>query len=153
MYNAVLVVLWAGASFILYKIVAYILTEIHYRKQAKIFGCQPPYQFKLWDFQGIRNAQWVLAADKRMAIPDYLKARVDNACADEGRSIWTFGMKLLGAPSIFTNDPKNVQAVLATQFKDFGMGVRRNGNFSALLGQGIVRSCCRLLAAISLLQY
>ncbi|KAF3004898.1 hypothetical protein E8E13_006449 [Curvularia kusanoi] len=137
MHNTVLLALWAGASFIVYRIVAYILTELHYRKQAKIHGCQPPHQFKLFDFMGIRNASRMIAADKKAAIPDYLKGRVDNYCAEEGRNAWTFSMNVLGAPSIFTNDPKNVQAVLATQFKEFGLGERRNANFSQLLGQGI----------------
>ncbi|KAJ4987300.1 cytochrome P450 [Stagonosporopsis vannaccii] len=137
MHNSILLALWAGGSFILYKIVAYILAEIHYRKEAKRLGCEPPYKFKLFDIQGVRNVSRMIAADKRAAIPDYLKGRVDNACAEERKSVTTFGMKVLGAPSIFTVDPKNVQAVLATQFKDFGLGERRNGNFSPLLGQGI----------------
>jgi hypothetical protein len=39
---------------------------------------------------------------------------------------------------IFTVDPKNVQTILATQFKDFGLGDARNNNFKPLLGHGIV---------------
>lgn len=137
MHNIVLLALWTGGSFILYKIVAYILTELHYRKEAKRLGCEPPYRFKLLDVQGIRNVMRIIAADKKSAVPQYIKNRVDNACAEEGKTITTFGMKVLGSPSVFTTDPKNVQAILATQFKDFGLGKRRNGNFSPLLGYGI----------------
>ena len=47
---------------------------------------------------------------------------------------------IFGSPTTFTIDPKNIQAVLATQFKDFGLGDMRNGNFNPLLGHGIVSS-------------
>jgi len=36
-----------------------------------------------------------------------------------------------------TVDPKNIQAVLATQFHDFSLGQTRRGNFFPLLGNGI----------------
>ncbi|KAH6637436.1 cytochrome P450 52A12 [Boeremia exigua] len=137
MHKTILLALWAGGSFILYKIVAYVLTELHHRREAKRLGCEPAFQFRLLDIQGIRNVWRMIAADKRFAVPEYLKGRVDNACAEEGKSITTFAMKVMGAKSIFTVNPKNVQAVLATQFKDFGLGERRNGNFSPLLGHGI----------------
>lgn len=150
MHNSILLALWAGASFILYKIVAYVLTEIHYRKETKRLGCGPPHYFKLLDIQGVRNAWRMIAADKRAAIPDYIRSRVDNTCAEEGKYVTTFGMKVLGAPSIFTVDPKNVQAVLATQFKDFGLGERRNSNFAPLLGQGIVSVSCSYYLILSL---
>lgn len=139
MYNAVLVALWAGASFVLYKVVAYILTELHYRKEAKRLGCEPAYSWKFLDFQGIRNVLKILAADKQSRIPDYFKGRVDDACAEEGRTITAFAVTMMGSHTIFTTNPKNVQAVLATQFKDFGLGERRNVVFSELLGHGIVR--------------
>ena len=138
MHNTILLALWAGASFVIYKIVAYLLTERFHRNEAKRLGCEPAYQFKFFDVQGIRNASRLIAAEKRFEIPQHLKNQVDNACAEEGKYITTFDQKLLGTRAIFTNHPKNVQAVLATQFKDFGLGVRRNGNFSTLLGQGIV---------------
>lgn len=137
MHNSILLAIWAGASFVLYKVVAYILTERYYRNEAKRLGCEPARDFKLLDFQGIRNVSRMIAADKKYDIPEYIKGRVDSACADEGKNVTTFDQKILGVRSMFTTDPKNVQAVLATQFKDFGLGEKRNVNFSALLGQGI----------------
>lgn len=139
MHNAAALALWAGASFVLYKVVAYILTELHYRKEAKRLGCEPAYRFKPFDFQGIRNVYNLISADKEARVPQYFKGRVDRACAEEGKIITTYAMEVLGAPSIFTLNPKNVQAVLATQFKDFGLGERRTAIFSPLLGHGIVR--------------
>ncbi|KZM22613.1 uncharacterized protein EKO05_0009710 [Ascochyta rabiei] len=137
MHNSILLVLWAGVSFVLYKLIAVVLTERHHRNAAARLGCEPAHQSKIFDFQGIRNVSRMIAADKQSRFPDYLKARVDTACAEEGKTITTFYQKVLGTRSAFTVDPKNIQAVLATQFKDFGLGERRNGNFSPLLGQGI----------------
>lgn len=138
MHNSILLALWAGVSFILYKIAAHFISERHHRNAAKRLGCEPAYQFNEFDIQGIRNVSRIIAADKKFRVPDYLKIRVDLACATEGKNITTIDQKVLGMRSTFTVDPKNVQAVLATQFKDFGLGERRNGNFSPLLGQGIV---------------
>lgn len=139
MHNYILLTLWAGGSFLVYKLVAFFIAEIHHRNAAKRLGCEAAYQHRQLDFQGIRNVSRIIAADKKSRVPDYLKERVDIACAEEGKTITTFDQKILGTRSTFTIDPKNVQAVLATQFKDFGLGERRNGNFSPLLGQGIVR--------------
>lgn len=38
----------------------------------------------------------------------------------------------------FTSDPKNVQAILATQFQDFDLGPVRNTIMGEVLGSGIV---------------
>jgi hypothetical protein len=138
MHNTILLALWASVSFVLYKVIASILTERHHRNAAKKLGCEPAHQFKGFDIQGIRNVMRIIKADKESRVPDFLKARVDDACALEGKNITTFDQNLLGARGFFTIDPKNVQAVLATQFKDFGLGERRNGNFAPLLGHGIV---------------
>lgn len=138
MHNSILLALWAGVSFVLYKLVAAFLTERHHRSAAQKLGCEPAHRFRLLDFQGIRGVTRILKADKESRVPDYLKARIDTACAEEGKNVTTFALKILGSRGIFTIEPKNVQAILATQFKDFGLGERRNGNFSPLLGHGIV---------------
>lgn len=49
-----------------------------------------------------------------------------------------YPQQVFGSPMTFTIEPKNVQTLLATQFKDFGLGEWRNGNFNPLLGHGIV---------------
>ncbi|MCJ1248128.1 hypothetical protein MMC30_005343 [Trapelia coarctata] len=48
----------------------------------------------------------------------------------------TFEQVLLGTRGIDTIDPKNLEAVLSTQFDEFGLGARSD-NFRALLGHGI----------------
>lgn len=39
----------------------------------------------------------------------------------------------------FTSDPKNIQAILATQFQDFDLGAVRAKIMGEVLGDGIVR--------------
>ncbi len=48
----------------------------------------------------------------------------------------TYQWKFLGWRALMTRDPKNIQAMLATGFGDFQMGVR-NYNFRPGLGRGI----------------
>jgi hypothetical protein len=65
----------------------------------------------------------------------------------EGRKCTTFQVCFPpGLLHFFTFDPRNLQAVLATQFKDFQIPSSRLAGFRQLLGQGIVSdSCCGLL--------
>jgi hypothetical protein len=56
----------------------------------------------------------------------------------ENRYVSTFILRNLGRDNLFTADPKNIQALLATQFKDFGLGPARHANLHQLLGTGIV---------------
>jgi hypothetical protein len=53
-------------------------------------------------------------------------------------STWT--QYFLGADTIVTVDPKNIQAILATQFNDFALGKARRRNFLPMLGNGIFTS-------------
>lgn len=49
----------------------------------------------------------------------------------------TWEQNFLGTDTIVTVDPKNIQAILSTQFNDFEIGESRRGNFSPMLGNGI----------------
>ena len=61
-------------------------------------------------------------------------------------------MRIGFGENVLTFDPKNIQAVLATQFKDFCVGAEREKCMGPLLGKGIVcfslaflfyyQSCC-----------
>lgn len=48
----------------------------------------------------------------------------------------TFEQRLLGVSGVDTIDPENIEAVLSTHFREFGLGVRR-ATFFPLLGDGI----------------
>ena len=49
----------------------------------------------------------------------------------------TYGLNLFGSDFYQTFEPKNIQALLATQFSDFALGDLRRQAFYPLLGNGI----------------
>jgi hypothetical protein len=138
MHSSLLLALWAGASYILYKLATVALSEYTHRKREYANGCQRPPSVQGADPIGIENIRRLLKSDKECRMPDYLKERTEAACEKEGKLLTTFYQNVLGSPAIFTTDPKNIQTILATQFKDFGLGETRNNNFFPLLGWGIV---------------
>ncbi|KAG0649621.1 Cytochrome P450 [Hyphodiscus hymeniophilus] len=48
----------------------------------------------------------------------------------------TFQVKLLGRIGYFTNDPKNIEAIVSTNFEDWGLRATRDGLYS-MIGSGI----------------
>ncbi|KAF2738015.1 cytochrome P450 52A12 [Polyplosphaeria fusca] len=140
MHSSILLGLWALCAGILYKVITTVASERRHRKKERQLGCKRPVELKSWDGFGIEIVRNILKADKECRLPQHLKERTDAAIAAAGRPVTTFSQNLLGNTEIFTIDPKNVQAVLATQFKDFGLGHVRNNNFYPLLGYGIFSS-------------
>ncbi|KAL6149689.1 hypothetical protein ACJQWK_02637 [Exserohilum turcicum] len=94
----------------------------------------------IFDPLGIKGVIEVLKADKEHRLLQYFKKRSDLNCDEQGNPINTLTQHLLGTKTVFTTDPRNVQAILATQFKDFGLGRVRNATFAPLLGHGIFSS-------------
>lgn len=141
MQNSILLALWAGFSFILYRIISSIILSRRHAAAARQLGCLPAHPLETVPFDplGLHNISLLIGADKEYRIPQYIQERNERACAKAGRNITTFRQNVMGVEAIFTIEPKNIQAILATQFKDFGLGKIRNRNFSPLLGHGIVR--------------
>lgn len=141
MHKSILLGLWAIISFILYKIIASIVVTRRHAAIARQLNCQPAPNMKLspFDFAGLQHILNIMKADKQGRIPQYLQDRFGATGAKHGRVVSTVSSNLMGSNAHFTIEPKNIQAVLATQFKDFGLGKKRNANFSTLLGHGIVR--------------
>lgn len=92
-------------------------------------GCLPP---KIW------NSRWPFGLDmlvkalkyaRTMQILQFFLEVVD----DNGT---TFVQELLGATGIDTVDPENIEAVLSSNFEDYGLGLRAP-HFRPLLGSGI----------------
>lgn len=78
------------------------------------------------------------AADKAKKFPDLMIDRQNKMNEITGRVCSTFKFHLLGQELYFTSDPKNIQAMLATKFDDYGLGPARRNNMMASLGDGIV---------------
>jgi cytochrome P450 len=79
----------------------------------------------------------MMAADKEQLFPDLLVKRERDMSELHGREVSTFKNYILFQDVYFTSDPKNIQALLATQFNDFGLGPARIGNMGQTLGSGI----------------
>jgi hypothetical protein len=148
MHSSILLALWAGVSFVLYQIISSIIVSRRHAAAARQLGCKPAYSRKepFYDLLGIKGFAKAVKADKNFRIPQFFKQNVDEACKEEGKVINTFTQNIMGTKGFFTVEPKNIQAILATQFKDFGLGERRNNNFAPLLGFGIVSDLLLLTA-------
>ncbi|KAF2129778.1 cytochrome P450 52A12 [Dothidotthia symphoricarpi CBS 119687] len=140
MHSSLLLALWAFVSFVIYKAVSSIVASRRHANAARQLGCEPPHRLKCVDPVGFQNVAKILKADKECRMPAYFKSCIDEISAEKGRLTTTIEQKIMGSTCFFTIEPKNIQAVLATQFKDFGMGHVRNSNFGALLGRGIFSS-------------
>ena len=132
---------WALIAFITYKIIFRLASAINNSHKARQLGCQPcpeiPRPF--WDLLGITNFRRTIGAARAGKFPDFVIERTRFMDQYVGRTTMTYKvLTVLGREAIFTVDPKNVQAVLATQFKDFSLGRLRKQNFDDLLGVGIV---------------
>lgn len=76
-------------------------------------------------------------ADRQQLFPDFMIERQREMSRITGRNCATYKQSLLGQTMYVTSDPKNIQALLATQFDDFDLGSPRRGNMGQTLGDGI----------------
>jgi len=127
------VVLYVGVAVLLLtaKAVSSWLQSRSHAQNAKAMGCQPAPKQKYKLPLGLDFVVRLVAWDNDHQLPTFLC----NVFKEIG--VNTYEQNFLGAKSYVTNDPKNVQAVLATQFQDFELGEVRRGNFGPLLGDGI----------------
>lgn len=105
-----------------------LVNRYRHRRQAKAWSCRPaPYcpsgLFGIKAFLDLQRAQ-------RKGRIVY---RVRELHEKYGN---TFELKVVGNPAVFTVEPENIKAVLATQFNDFGLGLRPK-SFGPVLGDGI----------------
>lgn len=115
--------------FVITKIAAYV-EAIRF---SKAHGCQP---IPLWPQAeniigyGLYKEQVAARASKRLL----------EAGAERYRKMGnTFQAKIMGTDFITTKDPENIKALLATNFKDFGLG-QRIESFGPMFGNGIFTS-------------
>ena len=132
--------LGALAAFVVYQVASVLLLWRRNAARAKELGCKRPPRLPSDPF-GIMNVRDMLKADAAKRMPDWGLEKLDEMSAATGRVAHTMEVKMLpGKTWISTCEPKNVQAVLALQFKDFQLPQNRIGAFIPLLGNGIV--CC-----------
>ena len=120
--------------FLVYKLVNYFVAERHHARQAIALGCRRPFQRPYKYPFGVDLALRLMKADKENVVPDEIEL-IFNELGHE-----TFEQNFLGTLNFVTIDPKNIQALLATQFNDFEIGEARRGTFFPMLGNGIFTS-------------
>ena len=117
----------------------FAVTHFRQTAKAKSLGCKPAPLFRPWDIFGVANFRIELNGMKTNRLSNAFLTRKQEMSAKVGRDCKTFRIYYpLGDIWFYTFDPKNLQAVLATQFQDFQQPAARVGAFEALLGSGIV---------------
>ncbi|KAH9214462.1 cytochrome P450 alkane hydroxylase-like protein [Leptodontidium sp. 2 PMI_412] len=103
------------------------------RKWGKQYGCaEAPVVPNEWPW-GLERLYFLLTKLKDLDFLDdfVLKRNIDMGCN-------TYRMHgIFFNTVVFTADPENIQAVLATKFHDYELGPARNDAFHSLLGNGI----------------
>ncbi|KAL5348540.1 hypothetical protein ACLOAV_005956 [Pseudogymnoascus australis] len=128
---AFLGIIYVLVSYVGYRLLQSVLTKRHNSRRARELKCLDPPTLSSNRILGIDHLKTALAADKNKEFPVEMARRRDQVGAE------TFLYSTMGSTQIFTSDEKNIQAILATQFKDFIIGPKRRNNFFPLLGNGI----------------
>lgn len=121
----------AFATFAFCVAVNKLIQDRQHAATAARLGCQPPPRLRHRVPFGLDLIFELFRADRKKVLPEYLKERFARAGAS------TYSSQFLNTTTIFTNDPKNLQAILSTQFEDFSLGTRRRASFLPFLGHGI----------------
>ncbi|KAH5421465.1 hypothetical protein HBI47_134190 [Parastagonospora nodorum] len=125
------VTLVAGLLLLLRIINTFLIKPLRLHLKARRLGCGTvPFEPTRWPL-GVDLVKRGLQADREQRTPDFVAARF------EAMGRYTWGISVLGTSNLITADPRNVQALLATQFDDFIMGSARRTNLKTALGRSI----------------
>lgn len=127
-----ILLLCSFVAFGVYKAISALITRSRHAATAKRLGCQPPPAEYHPDSLGIVNTIKVLRAYNRSRILEYFRGTFDLVSERANKTVLTYDTWTLGDRVIWTCDPKNIQAMLATQFGDFELGQVRTGAFAPL---------------------
>lgn len=122
----------SGVALVLLRVInSCIVQPLLHARKSRALGCGGvPVEPVRWPL-GIDMVRAGLEADREQRTPTFM---VDRFRA-MGR--YTFGINILGVSNVVTAEPRNVQAVLASQFGDFAMGRARRTVLRAVLGRSI----------------
>lgn len=118
------------ATSVAYSILSSIYRSIQNRRKAAAQGCRPPKKAPggFLDL-GYGNYKTIVEYSSQHRTLDLIyKWNRENGN--------TYQQVVLGSRGIVTTEPENIKAMLATQFNDFGLGLRRK-TFGPFLGDGI----------------
>jgi hypothetical protein len=129
----------------------YLVNFWRLKRKAIALGCKPVPVWRAWDLLGINMTLATTTAMSGNRLSEGIHSLLEEVQEREGRECTTIQWYLPpGLMHFFTTDPRNLQAILATQFKDFQIPSSRLAGFRQLLGQGIVSdSCCGSLYCLT----
>jgi hypothetical protein len=121
-----------GAIFTLYQLVQYAIQYQRRRAIIRNKGCKPLRSYPHKDpILGLDLFFLNVGLTKSGKFLPGIRARFEKIPG------WTYSQLLLGMRMISTVEPENIKAILATQFKDFGMPKTRTDAVVPVFGHGI----------------
>ncbi|TAQ83964.1 hypothetical protein B7494_g7712 [Chlorociboria aeruginascens] len=120
----------ASIAFLVIYLAKYITSSISASRFKQKHGCEPIARLPQSErILGLGLYRTLRQSSKNKVVLEKAKQRYDGV----GN---TWECRLLGRRFVNTIEPENIKTILATNFKDFGLGKRIEG-FGALLGAGI----------------
>lgn len=122
------VLVFTGIAWAAYFLSRYVITERRHQRQAREWGCQPaPRERGTW--YGVKTVKEFIQALQEERAPQLF-------IEWQERNPKTYVTRFFDADVFQTYEPANIQAILATQFEDFGLGHRLH-SWSPMFGKGI----------------
>lgn len=121
-----------ATAFVLCLFISSISTRRRHAAAAKQLGCRPAPTEYHPDPLGLVNLIKTLRANSKSQILEYIRGVFDDVSLRMNKTVYSYDTYILGDRVFFTCDPRNIQALLATQFKDFELGKIRTGAFAPL---------------------
>ncbi|KAK5198854.1 hypothetical protein LTR99_007794 [Exophiala xenobiotica] len=126
-----------AAASVLYLCICSVSTRRRHAAAAKQLGCRPaPTEYNP-DRLGLVTLIKLLRANSKNQVLEYIRGVFDDVSLRMNKTVYSYDTHILGDRVFFTCDPRNIQAILATQFIDFELGKIRIAAFAPLLGHGI----------------
>ena len=128
-----------SVTFAFLKTIESIFRHRYHTRRAKELGCLPVQRIRHNRMPlGVDNVYRLLTADGRKKLPQELhKIYLEQGNATGDGAVNTWMESKFGTSYYVTVEPRNVQAILATEFNDFEVGDVRNKASKSLLGTGI----------------
>ncbi|KAK8078029.1 cytochrome P450 alkane hydroxylase [Apiospora saccharicola] len=126
----------AAGAFVLYLLARQFRVWLRERSFSNANGCQPAPMDKLITWLDPLGIGILFKLERHLTnhtLLEYMKSRFEE-------NGYTFKSRVLLDDFYWTCEPKNIQAILATQFQSFGVGIDRYNNFKPLMGHGIFTS-------------
>jgi hypothetical protein len=123
-----LLILVAGAAWAAILVSRHIANERKHSRQAQQWGCQSPAR-EQWTWYGVKIVKEFIQAVRDDRAPEYF-------IQWQERNATTYVTRFFDTDIVQTSEPAVIQAILATQFEDFGLGYRLQ-SWSPMFGKGI----------------